>query len=281
MRGTPEREDEEVRKETERANRNGLITTMVNYIVSHPFFVFPLSFIVLWLSAHIGAFFRSRLPPLAEEQRQDFSVLQGAILTLLSLLIGFTFSMGISRYDLRKNYEEAEANAIGTEYVRSDLLPGSDLAEVRELLRNYVDQRVLFYTTRDAQQLRQLNTDTAQLQNRLWSAVKTRSESQPTPIVALAVSGMNDVLNSQGFTQAAWWNHIPVAAWILMVLIAVGCNVLVGFGSRRPNSLLFILLPLAVSVSFFLLADLDSPRGGMIRVQPKNLLILSQSLRTH
>jgi hypothetical protein len=254
---------------------------MVNYIVSHPFFVFPLSFIVLWLSAHIGAFFRSRLPPLAEEQRQDFSVLQGAILTLLSLLIGFTFSMGISRYDLRKNYEEAEANAIGTEYVRSDLLPGSDLAEVRELLRNYVDQRVLFYTTRDAQQLRQLNTDTAQLQNRLWSAVKTRSESQPTPIVALAVSGMNDVLNSQGFTQAAWWNHIPVAAWILMVLIAVGCNVLVGFGSRRPNSLLFILLPLAVSVSFFLLADLDSPRGGMIRVQPKNLLILSQSLRTH
>jgi hypothetical protein len=155
------------------------------------------------------------------------------------------------------------------------------LAEVRELLRNYVDQRVLFYTTRDAQQLRQLNTDTAQLQNRLWSAVKTRSESQPTPIVALAVSGMNDVLNSQGFTQAAWWNHIPVAAWILMVLIAVGCNVLVGFGSRRPNSLLFILLPLAVSVSFFLLADLDSPRGGMIRVQPKNLLILSQSLRTH
>jgi hypothetical protein len=281
LRGTPEREDEEVRKETERANRNGLITTMVNYIVSHPFFVFPLSFIVLWLSAHIGAFFRSRLPPLAEEQRQDFSVLQGAILTLLSLLIGFTFSMGISRYDLRKNYEEAEANAIGTEYVRSDLLPGSDLAEVRELLRNYVDQRVLFYTTRDAQQLRQLNTDTAQLQNRLWSAVKTRSESQPTPIVALAVSGMNDVLNSQGFTQAAWWNHIPVAAWILMVLIAVGCNVLVGFGSRRPNSLLFILLPLAVSVSFFLLADLDSPRGGMIRVQPKNLLILSQSLRTH
>jgi hypothetical protein len=110
LRGTPEREDEEVRKETERANRNGLITTMVNYIVSHPFFVFPLSFIVLWLSAHIGAFFRSRLPPLAEEQRQDFSVLQGAILTLLSLLIGFTFSMGISRYDLRKNYEEAEAN---------------------------------------------------------------------------------------------------------------------------------------------------------------------------
>src|SRR5207249_10760798 len=57
--------------------------------------------------------------------------------------------MAISRYDQRKNYEEAEANAIGTEYVRADLLPPGDRARVRELLRMYVDERVLFYTTRD------------------------------------------------------------------------------------------------------------------------------------
>src|SRR5277367_6622624 len=182
---------------------------MINYIVSHPFFVFPLAFIVLWLSAHIGAFFRSRLPPLAEEQRQDFSVLQGAILTLLSLLIGFTFSMGISRYDLRKNYEEAEANAIGTEYVRADVLPPADAARVRELLKKYLDLRVQFYVTRNAEQLHQVNVNTAQLEDQLWSAVEPRAVAAPTPVVALAVAGMNDVLNSQGYTQAAWWNRIP------------------------------------------------------------------------
>jgi hypothetical protein len=91
------------------------------------------------------------------EEREDFGVLLTATLTLLGLIIGFTFSMAISRYDQRKNYEEEEANAIGTEYLRAN-------------------------------------------------ATQT----------ALAVMGMNDVLNTQGYTQAAWWNRIPMAAWGLM-----------------------------------------------------------------
>ena len=63
---------------------------------------------------------------LREEERADFGVVLSATLTLLGLLIGFSFSMAVSRYDQRKNLEEAEANAIGTEYVRADLLPTGD-----------------------------------------------------------------------------------------------------------------------------------------------------------
>ena len=59
--------------------------------------------------------------------------------------------------------------------------------------------------------------------------------------VALAVSGMNDVLNSQGYTQAAWWNRIPIAAWAMMGLIAIAANVMVGYGARRRGALLFVL----------------------------------------
>jgi len=88
--------------------------------------------------------------------------------------------------------------------VRADLLPAADAAKVRALLRNYLDQRVLFYMTRDEQQIRQINARTAQLQTELWSAVLVPAAAQPTPMVALAVSGMNDVLNSQGYTQAAY-----------------------------------------------------------------------------
>jgi hypothetical protein len=106
--------------------------------------------------------------------------------------------MAISRYDQRKNYEEEEANAIGTEYVRADLLPAADAARVPALLSNYLDQRILFFETRDEQQLRQINANTAQLQSELWSAVQAQAAAQPTPVVALAISGMNDVLNSQG-----------------------------------------------------------------------------------
>ena len=92
---------------------------------------------------------------------------------------------------------------------------------------------------------------------------------------------MNDVLNSQGYTQAAWWNRIPIAAWGLMVAIAICCNLLIGYGARRPKGqgTLFLVLPLVVSISFFLIADIDSPRGGVIRVSPQNLESLSQSLQ--
>jgi hypothetical protein len=92
---------------------------------------------------------------------------------------------------------------------------------------------------------------------------------------------MNDVLNSQGYTRAAWWNRIPVAAWVLLATIAIGCNLLIGYSAHRTYRLLFLVLPLAVSVSFFLIADIDSPRGGLIHVQPQNLEILYQTLYPH
>jgi len=255
---------------------------MIN-AMDYPLLVFVLSFFVLSLSARIGASFLRRRRKLEEDVREDFDIVLAATLTLLGLIIGFSYSMAISRYDQRKNYEEAEANAIGTEYVRADLLPAADAAKVRALLRNYLDQRVLSYVTRDEQQIRQIDARTAQLQTELWSAVLAPAAAQPTPMVALAVSGMNDVLNSQGYTQAAWRNRIPIAAWGLMAAIAICCNVLVGYGARnlKPKGILFLVLPLVVSISFFLIADIDSPRGGVIRVNPQNLASLVESLRAH
>jgi hypothetical protein len=239
--------------------------------------MFAISFTAFWLSAFFGDICRKR-GLLKEEDREDLGVIQGAALTLLGLLIGFTFSMAITRYEQRKNYEEAEANAIGTEYVRVGLLPAAEAAKARELLKNYLDQRVLFYITRDRQRLRQIDSTTAQLQGDLWLTVQASAAAQPTPMGALAAAGMNDVLNSQGYTQASWWNRIPVEAWVLLAVIGMGCNFLIGFGAHRTSTILFLILPLAVSVSFFLIADIDSPRGGVIRVQPQNLISLSQSL---
>ena len=252
-------------------------------ITHYPWLVFALSFIVLWLSARIGRSFLRRRYPLDEEMREDFGVILAATLTLLGLIIGFSFSMAISRYDQRKNYEEAEANAIGTEYVRADLLPAADAAKVRMLLRNYLDQRILFYRAHDDPPLQQeINARTAQVQTELWSAVRVPAAAQPTPIVALAVLGMNDVLNSQGYTQAAWWNRIPTSAWGLMAAIAICCNLLVGYGSRgvkKEGAKLLPVLPFVASIAFMLIADIDTPRHGIIRVNPQNLISLAESLR--
>jgi hypothetical protein len=250
-------------------------------LVYQPLLLLPVSFLVLCLSTWLGTVGFKQLRSQAASLHEDFAVVQGATLTLLGLIIGFTFSMALTRYDQRKAYEEEEANAIGTEYVRADLLPEADAARVRELLRSYLEQRILFYTTRDEEELERVNRKTAKLQNDLWSAVKVPANAQPTPLMALAVAGMNDVLNSQGYTQAAWLNRIPVGAWSLMAAIAVCSTILVGVGARdgKAGRGFIVVLPLVLSIAFFLIADIDSPRRGLIRVVPQNLQSLAESLR--
>lgn len=235
------------------------------------------SLCLLLVGAEVGTQLRKK-KPLNEGEREDYITVLGATLTLLGLLIGFSFSMAISRYDQRKNYEEAEANAIGTEYVRADLLTAQNAGKVRDLLKKYTEQRVLFYTTRAEEKLDKINANTAQLQSELWSTVAGEAKAQPTATMALVTSGMNDVLNSQGYTQAAWWNRIPTAAWVLMLVIAFCCNLLIAYGARENDRKVFLILPVAVSIAFFLIADIDSPRHGAIPVSPQNLTALYQTL---
>ena len=99
------------------------------------------------------------------------------------------------------------------------MLPSADAANVRALLRKYLDQRVLFYETRNENALQQIDATTATLQTELWSAVEVPAVKQLTPILALVVSGMNDVLNSQRYTQDALWNRIPRGSWFLMMAV--------------------------------------------------------------
>jgi hypothetical protein len=140
-------------------------------ITDYPLLVFAVSFTVMWLSAWVGPFLRRRLE-LHQSVRDDFGLIMAATLTLLGLIIGFTFSMATNRYDQRKNLEEAEANAIGTEYVRADLLPAADGAKVRALLKRYLDERILYYRTRGEEEVGEINVRTAQLQAELWSAIR-------------------------------------------------------------------------------------------------------------
>jgi hypothetical protein len=252
----------------------------MNYrLTDFPVVVLVFSFLLLWLAGRLGTWFRTRKQKLDESASADAGLILGATLTLLGLIIGFTFSMALSRYEERKHLEAEEANAIGTEYVRGDVLPAGDAQRLHALLAQYTKQRILFYEATHEQQLRRVNADTAQLQKELWSAVVGPANSQTTPLTALAVSGMNDVLNSQGYTQAAWWNRIPASAWVLMVTIALCCNLLIGYSTRRTaaESVMFLVLSLMVAVSFFLISDIDSPRGGIIRVEPENLMTISQS----
>ena len=246
-----------------------------------PFMMFFVSFAALCGCAMLGTLLLARYARGGQQAREDLRIILAGCLTLLGLIVGFSFSMAVSRYDLRKSNEAAEAAAIGTEHIRADLLPPADAQQVRSLLGSYLNERIVFFTNTDPQRAQEINERTASLQGQMWSAVKVPGAAQPNPLSALVVAGMNEVLDSQSRTQAAWWNRIPSEAWALMGLIAVLCNVMLGFSAGELKwSGSLVVLPLVTAIAFFLIADIDSPAGGgLIHVTPQNLLSLQQQLR--
>jgi hypothetical protein len=242
--------------------------------LDYPLLMLVVSLSTFWISSSIGAWLRKRTRNLNEDNRDDFKFVLGGTLTLLGLIIGFTFSMAVNRYDQRKNLEQQEANAIGTEYDRADFLPPTDAVKVRALLKSYLDQRMSSYTSH------QTIAEADRLQTEMWSAVSTSAAARPSPLTALTVAGMNEVLDRQGDAEAIRWNRIPIAAWALVIVMSIFSNVLMGYGALEKSSFLFLVLPIALSMSLFLIADIDSPGGGVIRVQPQNLERLAEFLHS-
>src|SRR5258707_15302795 len=135
--------------------------------LDYPLLILVVSLLTFSVSSSIGAWVRNRRRNEEADDRDDFKFILGGTLTLLGLIIGLTFSMAVNRYDQRKNLEQQEANAIGTEYVRADLLPATDAARVHTMLKSYLEQRMLFYTTSEGQLLEQINIRTEQRQKEM------------------------------------------------------------------------------------------------------------------
>ena len=251
----------------------------MSVLVEYPLLLFAVSLLLQWAAAFGGRFLRrTRMAAAADPQREEIVTVLNASLTLLALLIGFSFAMAVSRYDQRKNCEEAEANAIGTEYLRADLLPAANAVRAHSLLVAYGEQRIAHYEESDSARLKQIDAETARVQSQLWAAVAGAAATTPSATMMLVASGMNDVINTQGYTQAAWWNRIPVAAWALILMVAIACNALLGRVESRVSVSTLLVLPLILSISLFLIADIDSPRAGGIRVTPQNLIAAVRAL---
>lgn len=111
-------------------------------LVDHPVLVLAIALAGLCAAAFAGDALRARVRPVGSGERADLDIVLTASLTLLGLLLGFTFSMAVSRYDQRKINEAAETNAIAAEYRRADLLDAPGRTQVRELLTRYTDERI-------------------------------------------------------------------------------------------------------------------------------------------
>jgi hypothetical protein len=129
-------------------------------LVDRPGLLLVVSFAGLLLAAMLGVVAQKVWNPVKATDQSELAIVQSAALTLLGLIVGFSFAMAISRYDQRKTLEEAEANAIGTSYVRADLMPEGPAAAMRSTLKGYLDQRIQFYETSDQGVLERIGAET-------------------------------------------------------------------------------------------------------------------------
>ena len=189
------------------------------WLVDHPVVFFVTTLALLIVSARGGVAARAHGHKLTSADGVEFDLVRNAMFTLLGLMVGFAISMAVSRYDLRKSCEEGEANAIGTEYLRLDLMPPEVSAAARATLRTYVDERIAFYRDPDPSREHNKDVQTMETMNSLWAAVAPEAKTRQTPTNALVASGMNDILNSQGYTLAAWQNRVRSSAVLLILIV--------------------------------------------------------------
>ena len=219
-----------------------------------------------------------------EPTRSQVNMLEAASLGLLALLLGFTFSMALTRYDTRRQLVLDEANAIGTTYLRAQLLPEPARKEVSNLLRRYVDVRLEFYQAGISQRkLKKVDDDTEKLHGALWSYAIAAGGQDPRAIpTGLFIQSLNEVIDLHAKRVTAMENHVPESIFILLSIVAILSLGLVGYGAGmgKDRSLLpTVISVILISSVILLIMDLDRPRRGLIKVSQQNMVDLQNSLK--
>lgn len=247
-----------------------------------------LLFVALLLARELGSWIRVRRKRPARTgqgasdpaARDDDSVAFATttVLGLLALLIGFTFSLALGRYDERRNLVLKEANALGTTWLRTDLLETEDANRVRAILRSYVDARVDFANAKDAKAEVEAFSRTVLIQNQLWTAVVAGVQPfRDTPRASLLVTTTNESIDLSAERFAARQDHIPHRILRTLFLFSLLAAALLGYeraNRRGTTTLLLLLFSLAVG----LVLDLDLPSTGAVNVPQEPMLDLQRSL---
>lgn len=220
---------------------------------------------------------RRRAGALPAGTREHINGIQSAMLGVLALLLGFTFSLALQRYDSRADAVVDEANAIGTAWLRTQLLPAPLQASARLQLRDYLDLRLR--TARqplpDAGAQDPARPQAGPLQQQLWDAAVSAAQAAPqSQPAALYLASLNEMFDSQGRRDASVRRHVPeLALWLLaLTFLIAGATVgyACGVAGHRPSLASLAMVTLIV-VLVFIILDLDRPRRGLIQVTPTAL----------
>jgi len=202
---------------------------------------------------------------------EGIGAIEAAVFALLGLLLAFSFAGGTSRLDTRRQLIIEEANAIGTAYLRLDLLALDDQPEMRRLFREYLDARLRVYQKLpDLAAAEQEMEHAAGIQRRLWSQAVTACRANTTPTAArLLLPAINQMIDVTTSRTVALYTHQPQLILSLLMIVALLSGLLAGYtmAKRRSRSWLHMLVyALVVAVTIYVVIDLDYPRSGLIRL---------------
>jgi hypothetical protein len=247
-------------------------------------FIYAVSVIGFLLAHEIGFRLGRRVSStVTDKSISPMSTIQGAMLGLLALLLGFTFAMAISRFDSRKQVVLEEANAIGTTFLRAQVMPEPHRKEISNLLRQYVEVRLEFYHSGiDTQKIEQVKDKTATLHDQLWSHAVALGERDPRAITTgLFLQTLNELIDLHSKRLNALENHVPEVVLWLLYFVALTTIGLIGFGcglGGRRHFAVNLMASLIIASVILVIIDLDRPRRGLIRVSQQRMVELRASL---
>jgi hypothetical protein len=240
--------------------------------MSHNFAVFfflLLLFLGMVLSLQLGRRI-GRRQLAAADAATGLGPVEGAVFGLLGLLVAFTFSGAATRFDARRQLIVQEANAVGTAYLRLDLLPSATQPPLRARLREYVDTRILGYQALpDLEAARTQFARSAVLQADIWRLAVGASRGEDGQSARLVLPPLNDMFDIGTAREVAAVTHVPNIIFGMLAVLALVCSFLAGAATAKNAALgLFqtITFPLILVVTVFVILDLEYPRAGFIRI---------------
>ena len=216
-------------------------------------------------------------------EKADIAFILGPVMTLLALLLGFTYAMSEGRFETRRQLVVEEANAIGTTYLRARTLPEPRSSEIQELLRKYIALRVEIAGVADdaLEKIRVMDNRTKELHSLLWSDAAALAREYTNPIISVFLQALNEMIDLHTKRLAAFHNRVPFSIYLVLFVVSAVTLWLVGyyFGSSGQRvRILTTMLALLVAAVMWLIMDLDQPLRGSIRASQQSLFDLHRDL---
>jgi len=237
-------------------------------------------FLLLCAAIQIGRHLGRQRPNEEEGGRAGVAAIEASVFALLGLLVAFTFSGAAQRMTDRRNLLVQEVNAIGTAWLRIDMINAADQPAIRELFRRYADARISYY--RHVAELNQRDTiaaSVADIQKEIWAASMQAALRSAPPFAASYASAVNEMFDLSASQTVAQKIHPPVVTYAFLCCLALVCGYFVGLNLAKTNRsglIHQVLYALVMTAALYIIVDFEFPRIGTIRIDQSDALLMAQ-----